>query len=76
MRFCGAMLLTVALVAAAISIARGGPAAGEPDVNTGGAVILISLATFFCAVGCLVARHLILVQLLRKLDTPIGDPRG
>jgi hypothetical protein len=71
---CGAMLLVVALVAAAISIARGGPAVGEPDGNTGGAVILISLTTFFCVIVCLIARHLILVHLLRKLDTPVGSP--
>ena len=72
---CSAMLLTVALVAVAIGIARGGPAVGESDGNTGGAVILISLATFFCLAMCLVARHLMLVHLRHKLDTPVGGSR-
>jgi|ERR1022692_3511627 hypothetical protein len=72
---CGAMLLIAALVAAALGIARGGPAVGASDGNTGGAVVLISLATFFCLIMCLVARHLMLAHLRRKLDTPVGGPR-
>ena len=58
--YCAAILLAIAIVAVVISILRGGPAVGEPSGNVSGTVLAISLATFVCLLGCLVARHFIL----------------
>jgi hypothetical protein len=70
--YCGAILLCVAVVAEVVSITRGGPASGQPSGNTPGASLAISVATFVCLIGCLVARHFILVHLRRSVEAQTG----
>ncbi len=65
---CGTVLLAIALLAEVISVAHGGPASGEPSGNLGGAVVVISLATFGCVVMALVVRNWVLVRLRRKFQ--------
>ncbi len=72
---CAAMLMVLALISAAVSVARGGPGIGEPEGNTGGAVILISLITLCCVIVCLLARHLVLAHLRRRHNAQFGRPR-
>jgi hypothetical protein len=65
--YCAAILLAVAVTAEVVSFARGGPAVGESSGNALGGFLAISLATVFCLIGCLVARHFILVHLRRNV---------
>src|SRR5438046_600525 len=53
--YCGAILLAVALIVEVVSFVRGGPAAGESSGNGPGGFLAISIVTFFCLIGCLVA---------------------
>jgi len=64
---CGTILLAVAPIAEVVSLARGGPGSGEPSGNPAGGALAIALGTLFSVMVCLVARHLIILHLRRKL---------
>jgi hypothetical protein len=65
---CGAVLLVLALALEAVSLMRGGPAAGVPTGNTAGGALAIVLASGFCVIVCLVVRHMLVIYMRRSLD--------
>jgi hypothetical protein len=70
--YCAAILVAVAVIAEVVSILRGGPTAGELSGNASGGFLAISLATFFCLIGCLIVRRFILVHLRLRLEAQSG----
>ena len=70
--YCAAILIALAVTAEVVCIVRGGPAAGESSGNAAGGFLAISFATFLCLIGCLVARHFILIYLRRRVETQAG----
>jgi hypothetical protein len=75
----GVLLFAASVAIELIGLIRGGPASGEPSGNTAGGIVAVALLTFFCLIGCLCVRRLILGHYRRVLIAQVSkrfeDPR-